>query len=198
MSKRKNWVGIRVGLLVITKRACKKKYGEKMWHTRCVCGKHTVVAVNNLNAALRRIETDPRTIRACGDPAHRSGRAHRQFIHGGNHVHRREYHTWLGMNQRCRNPKNPAYPNYGGRGITVCARWTEKGTGFLNFFADLGPRPEGMSLDRENVMGNYEPGNCRWADQETQNANRRCNYTPEQLAEFQREADETAAPDDVF
>jgi hypothetical protein len=63
-------------------------------------------------------------------------------------------------------------------GVTVCERWT--GTdGFLNFLADMGPRPsDGHSLDRINVYGNYEPGNCRWATQTVQNRNTRNNVAP--------------------
>jgi hypothetical protein len=94
------------------------------------------------------------------------------------------------MINRCHGPKAHLYEGYGGRGITVCDRWRDKENGFLNFLSDLGKRPDGMSIERKNVMGNYEPSNCVWADRFTQANNRRTNYTPEELAQFQREADE--------
>jgi hypothetical protein len=83
------------------------------------------------------------------------------------------YRTWASMLQRCRNPNAPGYEYYGDRGITVCARWDpQQGGSFSNFLADMGERPEGMSIDRIDNDGNYEPGNCRWATQAQQIANR--------------------------
>jgi hypothetical protein len=79
------------------------------------------------------------------------------------------YTSWENMIQRCTNPNSRVWKYYGGRGITVCERWRE----FKNFLADMGERPEGMTLDRINNDGNYEPGNVRWTDWETQNTNRR-------------------------
>jgi hypothetical protein len=76
------------------------------------------------------------------------------------------------MIQRCTNPKHHAWKDYGGRGITVCERW-QGGHGLENFIADMGARPIGTTLDREEVNGNYEPGNCRWATTLEQNNNRR-------------------------
>lgn len=80
-----------------------------------------------------------------------------------------EYWVWAAMLQRCRNPRCRIYPLYGGRGITVCERWTD----VRNFMADMGPRPEGGTLDRIDNDGNYEPGNCRWATPAIQSANTR-------------------------
>lgn len=83
-----------------------------------------------------------------------------------------EYKVWQGLIGRCANPNNPAYNDYGGRGIKVCDRWRD----FKNFLADVGPRPPGTSIDRfPNNDGNYEPGNTRWATIFEQNNNRRSN-----------------------
>lgn len=83
--------------------------------------------------------------------------------------HTPTYLTWRGMIARCNNPKATGYKNYGGRGIKVCGRWKI----FENFLADMGERPEGLTLDRENSDENYEPGNCRWATEQEQRANMR-------------------------
>jgi hypothetical protein len=77
------------------------------------------------------------------------------------------YGAWAGMVNRCTNPNNSSYGRYGGRGITVCDRWRK----FENFLADMGERPDGMTLDRINPRGPYAPGNCRWATPKEQRAN---------------------------
>jgi hypothetical protein len=81
-----------------------------------------------------------------------------------------EYTIWDDMIQRCTNPNNTAWNYYGGRGITVCARWL---TSFEAFYADMGPRPEGLTLDRRNNDLGYSPDNCRWATWAEQGGNKR-------------------------
>lgn len=78
------------------------------------------------------------------------------------------------MIQRCENVNRHKYRLYGGRGITVCARWRHS---FLAFRADIGERPPGRTLDRINNNGNYEPSNCRWATAVQQRRNRRVGVT---------------------
>lgn len=83
-----------------------------------------------------------------------------------------EYRVWQDMLNRCRNPKVRSYPNYGGRGITVCDRWQD----FSNFYQDLGPRPMGYSLERIDSNGNYEPSNVKWIPLVDQQRNKRNNH----------------------
>ena len=81
------------------------------------------------------------------------------------------YRSWQDMRKRCENDRAKRYADYGGRGISVCARWAR----FENFLADMGERPKGKTLDRIDVNGDYEPDNCRWADSKTQARNKRNN-----------------------
>ena len=81
------------------------------------------------------------------------------------------YKSWHMMKQRCYNPNNAQYHDYGGRGITMCAKWLS----FENFLADMGERPDGTSLERKDNNIGYYPDNCRWATKSEQQRNRRTN-----------------------
>ena len=83
----------------------------------------------------------------------------------------RVYKSWQSMKQRCSNPRDPSYPRYGGKGISYPIEWES----FENFYADVGDRPEGTSLDRRNNEESYTKDNCRWATPKQQTRNRTDN-----------------------
>lgn len=138
--------------------------GRACWLCRCSCGHESVVRGDLLRRGVSQ---------SCGCLA-REHSAERLIKHGycadGRYNGNPTYVSWKGMKQRCYDPNVDQYPRYGGRGVNVCDRWRDS---FENFVADMGERLPGTTLDRIDPYGNYEPGNCRWADVWTQNANQR-------------------------
>lgn len=146
----------RYGRLTVIQQASSRGY-SKRWTCLCTCG----LTVTVYGAALRKGST-----KSCGclqrDSRFRHGMAGRGKQSSTNAI-------WNAMKQRCANPNNSSYHKYGARGITVCRRWLV----FENFLADMGKRPEGLSIERRNNNGNYQPDNCHWATAAEQSVNTR-------------------------
>ncbi len=143
----------------------KDKYNRTVWDCLCDCGKSTTVRTYDLKNG---------TVVSCGCySAKKIGDFQRK--HGMYNTI--EYSTWEGIKQRCLNEKNDGYLHYGGRGIKICLRWQNS---FEDFYIDMGPRPSKYhSIERKNVDGDYEPGNCIWILKIDQGKNKRNSLTLE-------------------
>ena len=148
-------VGRKYGVLTdMSEIELRNKNGHILYNVKCDCGKEKQV----LGASLRSGAS-----KSCNKCKTLTG-SHGMWKS-------REFSIWGSMKDRCYNPNNLRYKNYGGRGIKVCDRWKNS---FKNFYLDMGDSV-GLSIDRINVNGDYESSNCRWATSKTQARNRTNN-----------------------
>lgn len=160
--------GQQFGRLTVIKYLYTDKNRKAVWLCQCACGQQTKV----LAGKLRNGHTS-----SCGCWAREvtapflRARREENYKHGG--CGTPTYKSWDSAKQRCFNPNDDHYPSYGGRGVTMCDRWRYS---FQNFLDDMGERPKGTTIDRwPDPLGNYEPGNCRWATPTQQSQNRPSN-----------------------
>ena len=168
----KDLTGQRFGLLVVRRRAPQNtNTGRPLWECSCDCGRTSLVRTSDLQGGKQ-------TSCGCRKDQLTAARNTKHGLAKRGHLPP-EYATWQNMKRRCLDPTHDAYGYYGGRGIRIAPQWLDD---FEQFFRDLGPRPTpGHSLDRRDVNGHYEPGNCRWATRKEQRAN-----TREMILKFDR------------
>jgi hypothetical protein len=165
----KDLIGRRYGSLVVISRVPKGDKKIRRWLCVCDCGGTAIVQ----SFFLRKNQ------RGCMECSLRNRIKHG---HASNNSMTPTYRSWQAMLRRCLSKTDGDFGRYGAIGITVCDRWRDS---FENFLADMGERPERTTIDRQNVYGNYEPGNCRWATSSEQARNKRLtkleHHEPEQI-----------------
>lgn len=157
-----NLVGQEFGRLTVTKSAGKSANNSYLFECLCVCGNTKIARASHLQRG---------EVSSCGCFQQENRSLHKPGLSHGQ-SRSATYGSWAAMKARCEYKKHPAFNSYGGRGITVCSQWRDS---FETFLADMGERPEGMTLDRIDVNQGYSPGNCQWATPKQQGVNRRNN-----------------------
>lgn len=168
---RKDITGQTFGRLIAIEPTGDMRWGVSVWRCLCACGKEHLAPVNKIKDG---------SVRSCGCLRDETAKAS-STRHGG--WGSPTHSSWDSMIQRCKNKNQTSYKRYGGVGITVCDRWLL----YENFLADMGPRPDGMSLDRIDPLGSYTIENCRWANRELQSRNRVKRTTTLEEAAFIRD-----------
>ncbi len=154
--ERKNMIGLVFGRLTVAAFSHTHN-GRAMWSCACICGKPAVVSGKLLRAGHTQ---------SCGCLGVEV-RVAATKKHGASRSNDRTYNCWKDMRKRCNNPSSAYYHRYGGRGIRVCPAWDDYNT----FLADMGPCPEGYSIERINIDKGYEPENCKWIPADRQQRN---------------------------
>lgn len=148
----------------LTAKTLTKIGNRSAWECVCECGTVRIVRNNNLLSG---------NTTSCG--CSRIGKLKPPRRPRSEYIDMPEYRVWKGIKQRCLNPSNPRFVFYGGRGITICKRWSDS---FADFIGDMGRRPSDKhQLDRINNNAGYAPENCRWTDAKSNARNRRDNLT---------------------